>query len=137
MQVQHVRTASRYEVSESFVRALAIGDWILVSNTSGRDYDRQQMSDTVAGQTNQALDNISRALEAVGSSLEDVVRRVVTIPDPANAVEVMRIVGERFADANATNTVICSPLGGSEYHVEIEVTAYRGIRNAEATTLRI
>jgi enamine deaminase RidA (YjgF/YER057c/UK114 family) len=137
MERQIIRTASRYEVSESFVRALAIDDLILVSNTSGRNYDKQEMSSTVEGQTNQALDNISRSLEALGSSLEDVVRRVVTIPDPANAVEVMRIVGERFANANATNTVICSPLGGPEYHVEIEVTAYRGIRDAATTTVQI
>ncbi|MEV5776825.1 Rid family hydrolase [Streptomyces antimycoticus] len=137
MKRQLVRTASRYEVSESFVRALAIGDWVFVSNTSGRNYDKQQMSDTVEGQTNQVLDNISRALEAVGSSLDDAVRRVVTIPNAENAPEVMRIVGERFRNASATNTVLCSPLGGSDYLVEIEVTAYRGISQAETETINI
>ncbi|WP_329391938.1 Rid family hydrolase [Streptomyces sp. NBC_01716] len=137
MKRQLVRTASRYEVSESFVRAQAIGDWVFVSNTSGRNYEKQQMSDTVEGQTNQVLDNISRALEAVGSSLKDVVRRVVTIPNPEHAPEVMRIVGERFRNTSATNTVLCSPLGASEYLVEIEVTAYRGISQAETETINI
>ena len=137
MNRQIVRTASRYEVSESFVRALAIGDWVFVSNTSGRDYEKQQMSNTVEGQTNQALDNVAGALEAVGSSLDDVVRRVVTIPQAENAPEVMRIVGERFRNASATNTVICSPLGGAEYLVEIEVTAYRGISQADTETISI
>jgi enamine deaminase RidA (YjgF/YER057c/UK114 family) len=137
MKRQLVRTASRYEVSESFVRALAIGDWVFVSNTSGRNYDKQQMPDTVEGQTTQALDNISRALEAVGSSLDEVVRRVVTIPNAENAPEVMRIVGERFRNASATNTVTCSPLGGSDYLVEIEVTAYRGISRAETETINV
>lgn len=134
---QIVRTASRYEVSESFVRALTIDNWVFVSNTSGRDYDKQEMADTVEGQTNQALDNISRSLEAVGSSIDDVVRRVVTIPNPDHAAEVMRIVGERFRNASSTNTVICSPLGGKEYIVEIEVTAYRGISKAKPETITI
>jgi 2-iminobutanoate/2-iminopropanoate deaminase len=137
MKRQLVRTASRYEVSESFVRALTVDDWVFVSNTSGRDYDKQQMSDTVEGQTNQVLDNISRALEAVGSSLDDVVRRVITIPHPENAAEVMAIVGERFKNSNATNTVTCSPLGGAEYLVEIEVTAYRGISAAQTETITV
>jgi enamine deaminase RidA (YjgF/YER057c/UK114 family) len=137
MKRQLVRTASRYEVSESFVRALTVDDWVFVSNTSGRDYDKQQMSDTVEGQTNQALDNISSALEAVGSSLDDVVRRVITIPYPENAAEVMAIVGERFKNSNATNTVICSPLGSAEYLVEIEVTAYRGINAAQTETITV
>lgn len=137
MKRQLIKTASRYEVSESFVRALTIDNWVFVSNTSGRDYDKQQMSETVEGQTNQALDNISNALEAAGSSLDDVVRRVVTIPHPENAAEVMAIVGERFRKANSTNTVICSPLGGAEYLVEIEVTAYKGINAAETETITV
>lgn len=139
MKRQLVRTNSRYEVSESFVRALEVDNWVFVSNTSGRDYDKQWMSDTVEGQTNQAIDNITNALEAVGSSLSDVVRRVITIPNPEQAPEVMAIVGERFGKAkvNAANTVLCSPLGGPQYLVEIEVTAYRGFGEAETETITI
>jgi enamine deaminase RidA (YjgF/YER057c/UK114 family) len=139
MKRQLIRTNSRYEVSEAFVRALEVDNWVLVSNTSGRDYDKQWMSDTVAGQTNQAIDNITKALEAAGSSLSDIVRRTITIPNPEHAPEVMAIVGERFrnANVNAANTVLCSPLGAPQYLVEIEVTAYRGFGDAETATITI
>lgn len=134
---QIVRTASKYEVSESFVRALAIGDWIFVSHSAGRDYETGFMSDTVEGQTNQALKNVENALHAVGATMEDVVHRVVTIPRVEQAPEVMRIVGEAFRNANATNTVTCAPLGGPDYVLEIEVTAHRGFGAAEKQVITI
>lgn len=137
MRPQIVRTASKYEVSESFVRALAIGDWIFVSHSAGRDYKTGFMSDTVEGQTKQAIQNIKNALEAVDATLEDVVHRVVTIPHVEQAAEVMAIVGEAFRNCNATNTVSCAPLGASHLLVEIEVTAHRGYGAAEKEVITI
>jgi len=137
MKRQVVHTASRTEVSESYARAVAIGDWIYVSNSAGKNYDTQEVPTTVAGQTNQSLDNISRALEALGSSLDDAVFRQVSIPYAVDAAEVMAIVGERFKNAKAANTVLCSPLGIASYRVEIEVTAYRGISSAETEIINI
>ena len=134
---QIVRTASKYEDSESFVRALTVGDWIFVSHCAGRDYTTGFMSDTVEGQTKQALLNVQNALEAVGATLEDVVHRVATIPRVEQAAEVMSIVGEAFRNANATNTVTCAPLGGPDYVLEIEVTAYRGFGQAEKQVITI
>lgn len=137
MKRQLVRTGSAFEVSESFARAVAVGDWIYVSNTSGRNYETKEMSTTLEGQTNQALDNISNALESLGSSLKDVVRRQVVIPNVEDAAAVMAIVGERFRGLSPTSTVLCSPLGAAHFIVEIEVTAYRGIGDAETETITI
>lgn len=132
-----VRTNSRFEESESFSRAVKVGDWVFVSNTSGRNYDKQEMPTDVEGQTEQALLNISRALESVGASLQDIVRRVVYIPERANAPLVMSIIGKRMQGINPANTVICSPLGGDEYLVEIEVTALKGAGSSALQTLHI
>lgn len=132
-----VRTSSRYEESESFSRAVVIDDWIYLSNTSGRDYDLQKMPADVEGQTRQALINIERALTAVGGSMDDIVRRLVVIPNRADAPLVMSIIGERMKGINPVNTVLCSPLGGDEYLVEIEVTARRGAGSLTVETVRI
>lgn len=132
-----VDTGVTVETTESFARAVAVDNWIYVSNSSGYNYKTGEISSNVAEQTNRALDNVSNALEAVGSSLSDVVRRLVIIPDVANAAEVMAIVGERFRGMKPTSTVLCSPLGGPEFLVEIELTAYRGIGSAETETISI
>jgi enamine deaminase RidA (YjgF/YER057c/UK114 family) len=137
MKRQLVHTASPYEVSESFARAVVVGDWVFVSNSTGYDYDTQVLPDTLEGQTNGALDNVSRALAAAGASLDDVVRRQVISPHPEHTAEVMDIVAERFRGASPTNTVLCSPLADPRYLVEVEVVAYRGSGSAETETIRI
>jgi enamine deaminase RidA (YjgF/YER057c/UK114 family) len=121
-----VKSGSPYEEIESFSRVVAIGDWILVSNTAGVDYATQQFPDTAAGQTQLALRNIQGALESVGSSLADVVRSRVIVPNPAESPEVMAEVGRAFRGVDPASSVLCSPLGGPHYKVQIEVTAYRG-----------
>jgi enamine deaminase RidA (YjgF/YER057c/UK114 family) len=131
-----VRTSSPYEVSESFARAVVIGDWIYVSQCAGINYDTQELPATAAEQTTLSIDNVERALKAVGSSLNDVVRRQVMIPNVEQAEEIMGIVGERFRDANPSNVVFCSPLGAPQYLVEIEVIAHRGISGAETETIK-
>jgi enamine deaminase RidA (YjgF/YER057c/UK114 family) len=132
-----VRTSSPYEERESFARAVVVGDWVYVSQCAGIDYDSQVLPDTVEGQTNLSLDNLTRALEAAGATLADVVRRQVMIPNVEHAEEVMRIVGERFKGLKPANVVFCTPLGAPQYLVEIEVTAYRGIGAVEAETVTV
>jgi enamine deaminase RidA (YjgF/YER057c/UK114 family) len=137
MKRQLVRTSNPVEVTETFARAVVIENWVYVSMCAGLDYNTQELPATVEGQTNLALDNVTRALEAVGASLDDVVRRVVVIPNVEHAAEVMAIVGERFRGTSPANVVLCSPLGAPQFLVEIEVTAYRGIGAAETETIKI
>jgi enamine deaminase RidA (YjgF/YER057c/UK114 family) len=137
MKRQLVRTSHPIEVSESFARAVVVGDWVFVSNCAGVNYDTRVLPTTVEAQTKQALDNVTSVLEAVGASLGDVVRRLVVIPNAENAAEVMAIVAERFRGASPANTVLCSPLGIAELLVEIEVTAVRGLGAAETETITI
>jgi enamine deaminase RidA (YjgF/YER057c/UK114 family) len=131
-----IKSGSPYEELESYSRIVAIGDWILVSNTAGVDYATQVFPDTAVGQAQQALRNIQGALEAAGSSLADVVFSRVTIPNPDEAAEVMAEVGRAFRGVDPARTVTCSPLGGPQYKVEIEVTAYRGA-GASASRIQI
>lgn len=137
MKRQLVRTASPYEVSESFARAVVVDNWVYVSQCAGIVYDTQELPTTVEGQTNQALDNVENALRAAGASLADVVRRMVIIPNVDDAAQIMGIVGERFRGLNPSNVVFCSPLGAPQYLLEIEVTAYRGLGDAETQTITI
>ena len=121
-----LKSGSPYEERESYSRAVVVENWIFVSNTAGVDYATQVFPDTAVGQMQQSLKNISGALAAVGSSLSDVVRARVFVPNPDDAGAVMAVFGDAFRGTDPALTVLCTPLGGPQYLAEVEVTAYRG-----------
>ncbi|MFT4029901.1 MAG: RidA family protein [Protaetiibacter sp.] len=136
-QITKVKSGSPFEDRESYSRLVVVDDWIFVSNTAGRNYRTREMSTDAVEQIQQALANVKGALESVGSSLADVVRSRVTIPNVEDAPAVMLAVGEAFRGVDPTSTVLCSPLGAPEYKAEIEVTAYRGAGQAPQERLVI
>lgn len=125
-----IKTGSKFETSVSYSRARVVGDWIFVSLTAGVDYATRQMPDSVGDQLTNALKNIDAALGAVGSSLRDVVKTQVHVPKPEDLDEVLKVFGEAFRGIDPAFTLTHAPLAG-DYKVEIEVTAYRGIAEAD------
>ncbi len=121
-----VKTGSKFEEIASYSRAVAVDNWIFVSNTAGRNPDTQLIADSVLEQTEQVFSNIERALKAVGSSLSDVVMSRVFIQNPEDVSVVMELIGTKFKGVNPATTVTCPPLGSTVYKVELEVTAYKG-----------
>lgn len=121
-----VKTGNPFEDKESFSRVVVIDNWIMTSNTAGRNLRTKAMPDTAAGQAVEAFDNVEAALRSVGSSLAEVVRSRVTIPDPKDVEAVMQVVGERFQGIDPVSTVTCTPLALDYLKMELEVTAYRG-----------
>ncbi|WP_194396271.1 RidA family protein [Microbacterium atlanticum] len=124
-EITKVSTGSPFEQRESFSRLVVVGDWIFSSLTSGRNYTTREMPDDAATQAVQAFANVRKSLESVGSSLADVVRSRVFVPDINDVPAVMAVVGEHYRGIDPVSTVTCSPLAG-EFKVEIEVTAFRG-----------
>lgn len=121
-----VKTGSKFEEIASYSRAVAVDNWIFVSNTAGRNPETQLIADSVLEQTEQVFSNIERALKAVGSSLSDVVMSRVFIQNPEDVSVVMELIGTKFKGVNPATTVTCPPLGSTVYKVELEVTAYKG-----------
>lgn len=131
MKVTKIKSGSVYEDKESYSRVVTVDSWIFVSNTAGRNYATREIPADAVEQARQCFQNIEGALAAVGSSLADVVNSRVVIPNVADAPAVMAYVGEKFRGIDPARTVTCPPLGGADYKVEIEVTAYRGAGAAE------
>lgn len=121
-----LKSGAVLEDKSSYSRLVAVGDWIFVSNTAGRNPETKLIPEDVAAQTHQVFANISRALAAVGSGLGDVIAARVFIQEPADTPAVMEIFGEMFRGVDPALTVTCPPLGSTVYKVEIEVTAFRG-----------
>ncbi|WP_241646251.1 RidA family protein [Rosenbergiella metrosideri] len=132
-----VKSGSIFEEKASYSRLVAVDNWIYVSNTVGRHPITKEIPEDVIDQTAQVFANIEAALRAVEASLNDVVCSRVFIQSPEDVPSVMAFIGEKFRGIDPSSTVTCPPLGSTVYRVEIEVTAYRGAGQTNATTLTL
>ena len=135
--ITKLKTGSVLEEKSSYSRLVCVDNLIFVSNTAGRCPETKEIAEDLEEQTLQVFANIERALNAVDSSLADVVMTRVFIQDPKDAMVVMGIFGEKFKGVDPATTVSCPPLSSSVYKVEIEVTAYKGASTAENVTINI
>ncbi|MCB5203510.1 RidA family protein [Neorhizobium sp. T786] len=127
-----LKSGSIYEEKESYSRLVCIDNWILVSNTAGRNYRTREISPDPVAQAKQCLDNIQGALKAVGSDLTDIVSSRIFIPDQNDVPAIMAYIGERLKGIDPQRTINCNALSSPEFRVEMEMTAYRGAGNAPA-----
>ena len=132
-----LKTGSKYEEMGSYSRLVAVDNWIYVSNTAGRNPETKLISEDVVEQTHQVFSNIEAALNAVDSSLADVICSRVFIQDPQDVAQVMTLIGEKFRGINPASTVTCPPLGSTVYKVEVEVTAYRNASRANTVDIKL
>ena len=123
---QLISSGSTFEAQMAYSRAVAVGDWVFVSGTTGFDYSTMTISDDIGAQTAQAFANIAEALERAGSSLDDVVRVTYVLPDGSLFEQCWPAMREAFASAKPAAMMIEAGLSSPEMKIEIEVTALKG-----------
>ncbi|MEM7022286.1 MAG: RidA family protein [Pseudomonadota bacterium] len=126
MKRQHVLSGSPYEELAGYARAVVVGDHIYVSGTVGENFSTGVLPESAADQASQALDTIAKALGEAKSSLEDVVRVRVYVPDPNDVLAISGVLRQRLGRARPANTTVCAPLAVPGCKVEIEAEAIRG-----------
>lgn len=136
-QVIKVKTGNKFEEHGSYSRVVAVDNMIFVSNTAGRNPATKLIPEDLTKQTNQVLDNLSSALKSVDAGLGDVVSARVFVQFPEDVETVMTAYGLRMRGINPTLTMTCPPLGSTQYKVEIDVVAIRGVSQAEVKELLI
>ena len=122
----HIFTGSKYEELAGYARAVIVDDRIFVSGTVGVDFATGEMPESAEDQTGVTLDTIEKALREAGSSLADIVRVRVYVPNPDDVMAVSRVLKARVGFTYPANTTICSPLAVPGARVEIETEAIRG-----------
>lgn len=122
-----VSSGSPFEQSIGYSRAVVEGPFAWVSGTTGYDYSTMTISDDVAEQADQALTTISKALESVGFSLEDVVRVRYLLTDRAHAELCYPVFGRWFSRSRPAATMEVVGLLDDAMKIEIEVTAYKPV----------
>ncbi len=125
MELERYRTGTTAEQVASYSRGIAVGDWILLANTSGIDYETMRLPASVEEQAEGAFRNVKMALSHFGAGLEHVVRARIFVPNLADMDRVHPIIGREFASILPVNTTVCCPLPSPDVLFEIEVTAYR------------
>lgn len=120
-----VSSGSRFEREVGYSRVVVDGEWAFVSGTTGFDYGTMTISDDVAEQTRQALDNISAALRDAGFSLADVVRTTYILTRAEDFPACWPVLREYLGEIRPANTTLIAGLVDPRMRIEIEVTARR------------
>ena len=118
-------SGTKWEPIVGYSRAIRVGKIVHVSGTTATDSEGKLVGIGDPGkQTVQALNNIQRALESVGSKLEDVVRTRIYVTDISRWEEVGKAHGSVFKDIKPSTSMIeVKKLILPEILVEIEAEA--------------
>jgi len=125
MKRQWISSGSVYEEQIGYSRAVVAGDWVFVAGTTGFDYATMTISDDVATQAEQCLQNIATALAQAGCTLDDVVRANYVLPDGADFEACWPLLRKHFGKAKPAAMVITAGLLDPRMKIEIEVTALK------------
>lgn len=118
-------SGAKWESIVGYSRAIKIGSRIYVTGTTATDENSNivGIGDAYA-QTVQAIKNIEKALNALGATLENVVRTRMFVTDIARWVDYGRAHGEYFSEIMpATTMVEVSKLIDLDMLIEIEADA--------------
>jgi len=118
-----ISSGSPFEEVAGYSRAVADGDWVFVSGTSG--YKDGQIADDVVAQAHQCMATIAAALAEAGATLADVVRVKAYVTDAAYFQAIAPVLGTAFKGIKPANTTIVCGLVDARMKVEIEVTALK------------
>ena len=120
---QLISSGSTFEALIGYSRAVADGDWIFVSGTTGFNYSAMTISDDVVEQAGQCLRNIDHALAQAGASRADIVRVHYIVPHAADFEPCWPALREYFKDVRPAATMFSAGLADPRMKIEIEVTA--------------
>ena len=123
MSVCHISTGSPFEEQIGYSRAVVADGWVFVAGTTGYDYEKMVMPETIEEQCVNTFQTIAKALKEAGSSLDDVVRVNYIVPNKEEWELCWPITSVAFAKAKPAATMISAALQNPEMKIEIEVTA--------------
>jgi enamine deaminase RidA (YjgF/YER057c/UK114 family) len=123
-----ITSGSTFETEIGYSRAVAQGDWVFVSGTTGFDYTTMAISDDIAEQTEQCLKNIIAALAQADATLEDVVRVNYVLPVASDFPACWPVLRKYLGEVRPAAMMISAGLVDPRMKIEIEVTALKGGR---------
>ena len=123
-----ISSGSSFEREIGYSRAVADGDWVFVSGTTGFDYARMTIAEDVVAQAEQCLKNIAQALAQADASLADVVRVTYILREASEFERCWPVLRHWLGEVRPAATMIEARLADPRIRIEIEVTAKRAAR---------
>jgi len=118
-----ISSNSTFENEIGYSRAVADGDWVFVSGTTGYDYETMTIPDDIVSQTEQCMKNIESALKQAGSKMQDIVRVLYIVPEAEDFKLTWPVLRKYFGDIRPAATMISAGLADKKMKIEIQVTA--------------
>jgi enamine deaminase RidA (YjgF/YER057c/UK114 family) len=113
-------SGSKWEPVMGYSRAVRSGNFIAVTGTVGINADGTY-SGSVADQTRRSLAIIRAAIEALGGTLEQVIRTRMYVTDVSQWEQVAAVHGEVFGEVRPATTIVeVARLIDAEAQIEIE-----------------
>jgi len=123
-----ISSGSSFEREIGYSRAVADGDWVFVSGTTGFDYASMTIAEDVVAQAEQCLKNIAHALAQADASLADVVRVTYILREASEFERCWPVLRRWLGEVRPAATMIEARLADPRIRIEIEVTAKRAAR---------
>jgi len=123
MSRQLISSGSPFEENIGYSRAVADGEWVFVSGTTGFDYAAMTIPENAAEQCEQCMRNIAAALAQAGASMADVVRVTYVLPERADFEPCWPVLRKYFGAVRPAAMMIVAGLADARMKIEIEVTA--------------
>jgi 2-iminobutanoate/2-iminopropanoate deaminase len=120
-----ISSGSEFEKNVAYSRAVVHGNLVFVSGTTGFDYTDMTISEDVAEQTEQCLQNIEKALSEAESSLKDVVKVTYILPNKLDFEKCWPVLRKYFNEVRPAATMMEAGLLDERMKIEIEVMAIK------------
>ena len=120
-----ISSNSTFEEEFAYSRIVADGRWVMVSGTTGYDYNTMTISADPAKQAAQCFENIKSALSETNATLEDIVRVRYLVPDRSDVSAFAPVFQQYLGNIRPAATLMVTQLLNTDMKIEIEVTALR------------
>jgi len=120
-----ISSGSEFEEKIGYSRAVRQDPWVFVSGTTGYDYSNMTISEDIAEQTEQCMQNIQQALEQADAALSDIVRITYVLTDANEFPKCWPTLKRYLGDVRPAAMMIVAGLADPTMKIEIEVTALK------------
>ena len=126
MDIERFGSGAKWEPIVGYSRVVRAGDLVMVAGTTATGEDGAIVGENDAyAQTRQAFDNVRKALERAGCSLDQVIQTRMYVTDINRWEEVGRAHGELFGEIRPVTAMVeVSRLIDPAMLVEVEAVAY-------------